>query len=67
LRAQRLAARGLITLVPADGLDGDAIVAAIAEAMARPRSGAAIDMNGAVRSARLIADMVARRRALGAA
>lgn len=67
LRAQCLAARGLVTLMPANGLDGAAMAAAIAEAMTRPRASAAIDMNGAARSARMIADMIERRRARGAA
>ncbi|MSP88611.1 MAG: glycosyl transferase [Alphaproteobacteria bacterium] len=67
LRAQRLAARGLVTLAPAKGLNGAVMAAAVAEAMARPRPSAAIDMNGAVQSARLIADMIERRRERGAA
>lgn len=67
LRAHRLAARGLIALVPADGLNGDSMAAAVAEAMARPRPSVAIDMNGAIQSARLIADMIERKRERGAA
>lgn len=67
LRAQRLAERGLITLVSAQGLGGGVMAAAIAEAMTRRRPKAAIDMNGAAQSARLIADMIERRGERGAA
>lgn len=67
LRAQCLAARGLITAVPAVGLDGAGLAAAMAEAMARPRPHAVIDMDGAAQSARMIAGMIERRRARGAA
>ncbi len=55
-RARLLAARGGITLVEEDRLTPATLAAAIDRAVAGPRAGAAsIDLNGALRSAELIA------------
>jgi predicted glycosyltransferase len=67
MRAQRLAERGLLTVVPADGLTGAKLAAGVAAALARPCRGAAIDMDGAATTARLVAGMIGRRCARGAA
>jgi predicted glycosyltransferase len=58
LRAQRLAARGVLELVPENQLSPERLASAIDRAIfARPAT-IAIDTGGARRSARLIADMI---------
>jgi predicted glycosyltransferase len=61
-RADLLARRGLLTVVPADRLSPHALAAAIAAALARPRPVATdIDLSGAATTARLVAGLAARR------
>jgi predicted glycosyltransferase len=58
LRAERLAARGVLELLPENQLSPDRLASAMNRAMfARPAT-IAIDTGGARRSARLIADMI---------
>ncbi len=60
LRAERLAAEGLITLVP-EGEDaaGDALAAAVDRAAERRAAAGGIDLRGAEQSAAIIADLLA--------
>lgn len=61
LRADRLAARGLATLLPAAELTGERLAAAVAETATRARPDAsAIDRNGAAASVRLVETLHAR-------
>jgi predicted glycosyltransferase len=60
LRARLLAERGAIDIVEEAALAPDTLVAAIERALRRPRgAGVAIDMNGAQRSAALLAEWTA--------
>jgi predicted glycosyltransferase len=59
LRAERLAARGILELLPENQLSPERLASAIDRAIfARPATTIAIDTGGARRSARLIADMI---------
>ncbi len=60
LRAERLAAEGLITLVP-EGVDaaGDALAAAVDRAAERRGAAGAIDLDGAAKSAAIVAGLLA--------
>lgn len=63
LRAGLFAARGLLNLVPADALSPESLAAAINDAVQRGRpTQAKVDLNGAERSAQLIAELLRRRR-----
>jgi predicted glycosyltransferase len=65
LRAAWLAARGLVECVAEADLSPSALAAAIVRAVTRPPLRATIDMQGAARSARLIAEMIRRRSQTG--
>ncbi|MBV8334798.1 MAG: hypothetical protein JO358_04975 [Alphaproteobacteria bacterium] len=61
LRAERLAARGVIELVPENDLSPARLALAIERAADREPPTMAIDTSGAHRAARLIADMICSR------
>jgi len=58
LRAERLAARGVLQLVPENQLSPERLASAIDRAVSARPATIAIDTGGAGRSARLIADMI---------
>jgi predicted glycosyltransferase len=58
LRAERLAARGVLQLVPENQLSPERLASAIDRAISARPATIAIDTGGAGRSARLIADMI---------
>jgi predicted glycosyltransferase len=58
LRAERLAARGVLQLVPENKLSPERLASAIDRAISARPATIAIDTGGAGRSARLIADMI---------
>jgi predicted glycosyltransferase len=58
LRAERLAARGVLELVPENKLSPERLASAIDRAISARPATIAIDTGGAGRSARLIADMI---------
>lgn len=62
LRAERLAARGIVELVPESDLSPARLALAIERAADREPPTMAIDTSGASRAARLIADMIRGRR-----
>ena len=59
LRAELLAAKGVLTVVPAGILSPEALAAAIETAFARPPGRAAVDLDGARNTARLVATLAA--------
>jgi predicted glycosyltransferase len=61
LRAEILASRGLLTVVPAAELSPTRLAAAVAEAMAKRRAPLTVDLSGATTSARLIGELAERR------
>jgi predicted glycosyltransferase len=61
LRAEILASRGLLTVVPAAELSPTRLAAAVAEAMAKHRAPLTVDLSGATTSARLISELAERR------
>jgi predicted glycosyltransferase len=58
LRAERLASRGILELVPENQLSSERLASAINRAIFARRATIAIDTGGARRSAKLIADMI---------
>jgi predicted glycosyltransferase len=54
LRSGILAEKGLLTIVPAEGLSPEGLGVGIARALARPPASASIDMDGAAATARII-------------
>lgn len=66
LRAEKLAARGLVEVVPERQLTAARLAAAVdaAEVMPPPRF-AALDMSGAARSVRIVSEVLSRRQAAG--
>ena len=58
-RARRLASLGLVTLVEGDPPHPDDVAAAIARAMAMPRPGARVDLDGAATTCALLERLVA--------
>jgi len=66
LRAEKLAARGLVEVVPERQLTAATLAAAVdaAEAMPAPRF-AALDMSGAAKSVRIVSEALSRRAAAG--
>ncbi len=61
-RAERLARLGLVTPLAADDLDPDRWVTAVQRTLAAPPSPVRLDLDGAATSARLLAELAARRR-----
>jgi predicted glycosyltransferase len=61
LRAERLAARGILELVREEELSPENLASAIARAVSKERVPFVIDTAGASRSAALIAEMIRRR------
>jgi predicted glycosyltransferase len=61
LRAGSFAARGAVEMVEEAALTPQALAAAMARAMVRPKAGGAIDLDGARRSAALLAELAAGR------
>ena len=61
LRAERLAALGVVEMVREDALSPPTLAAAIERAAARQPVPVAIDTGGAVRSARIIAELIGKR------
>jgi len=61
LRAEILASRGLLTVVPAEELSPARLAAAVAEALARRTAPLTVDLSGATTSARLIRELSERR------
>ena len=63
LRAELLARRGLVKVVPAAELSPTRLAEAIADALARPsRAAANIDFSGATRTAEIVRELAAQRR-----
>ena len=60
LRAERLAARGVVEQIPAADLTPTALAAAVSRVMARPRAPFLFDTNGAARAAEIVLGMVER-------
>jgi predicted glycosyltransferase len=61
-RADLLAQRGLLTVVPADGLSAETLATGIAAALASPKPhSASIDLDGAAKTATLVADLANHR------
>lgn len=61
LRAEILASRGLMTVVPAARLSPARLAEAIAETMGKPAAPLTVDLSGATTSARLIGELAMRR------
>ena len=66
LRAERLAARGVVEMVPPAALSPERLAAAIERAAGRRPAALAIDMGGARRTALAIARMLSERTKSGA-
>ena len=64
LRAEILAARGAVETLPPDRLSPEALAGAVRRALSRPPPSLAVDMDGAARTARLVARMIASPREL---
>jgi predicted glycosyltransferase len=61
LRADLLAAKGLLTVLPADALSPTRLAAAVGEALAQPAMAArSIDLSGAASTARLVNELAVR-------
>jgi predicted glycosyltransferase len=61
-RADLLAQRGLLTVAPADGLSAETLATGIAAALASPKpNSASIDLDGAAKTATLVAELAERR------
>ncbi len=65
LRSEALAAKGLLTLVPAAGLTPDRLAAAIASAMEAPHASVAVDLCGAPKTAQLVRDLAVQASPVG--
>lgn len=61
LRAEILAARGILTLVPAADLSPARLAAAMSLAAESPRASVAVNMDGAATTARLVSDLAAQK------
>ncbi|HEY1259766.1 MAG TPA: glycosyltransferase, partial [Stellaceae bacterium] len=61
LRAEKLAARGIVEIVAERKLTPDRLAEAIGRAITRAPAETAIDTGGAGRSARIVAEMIAAR------
>jgi predicted glycosyltransferase len=59
LRAEILASKGLLTVVPAAELSASRLAAAVAEAMAKPAAPLTVDVSGATTAARLVEEFAA--------
>ena len=61
LRAELLAAKGLLTVLPVDALSPARLATAVADALARPAATArSVDLSGAATTARLVNELAAR-------
>ena len=60
LRAEILAEKGLLTIVPEAALSAPCLAKAIAAALSAPRQRMPVDLSGAAQSARLVATLAAR-------
>jgi predicted glycosyltransferase len=65
LRAEILAAKGLITLVPAAELTSARLAVAVTAAAKSPHAPVTVNLSGAANTARLILGLAGRRRAVG--